>query len=121
MPARTVLGTILLGGLMLGAGGCDSSRDWDCRVAVRALVNAKGAGEERNALEKVLTFGPYALTEIEQELHAAPAEARSRLLEALARIGSRDALPLARFVSYWDQEPTIRRQAAEVAKRLARQ
>ena len=79
-------------------------------MAVRKLIAAPASRVE-GALDAVVAFGVYALPDIEQELHAAPAKARLRLLRALERIDSPEAAPLLRFLARHDTDATVRKRA----------
>jgi HEAT repeat protein len=99
---------VLLSTLLLS--GCDDPRERRCRKAVRALASA-GTLTQQRALDDVVEFGRFALVDIEQELHGAALAARLRLLEAVEKIGDKEALPLLRFYQRWDPDELVRKKA----------
>ena len=104
------------------AQGCAENleREQRSRIAVRSLVAAPDRAVEQE-LDKVVALGHYALTDIEQEMHAAPVTGRLRLLRALERIGSLDAVPFVRFLARWDTDDAVRRRADHLVHLLDRQ
>lgn len=106
--------------LALGAGavGCDDRRERRSRIAVRSLAACPESKVEQE-LAKVLSYGRYALPDIEQELPVSPKLGRLRLLRALARLADPEALPFVRHVARWDEQEEVRQRAAEVARELA--
>lgn len=112
-------GLLLLLLLPLVLKGCasDFDREQRSRLRVRSLVAAPERAVEQE-LDKVVAQGAYALPDIEQEMHAAPAAGRLRLLRALGRIGSREAVPLLRFLARHDTDDAVRRRAGRLADRL---
>ena len=101
--------------------GCakDVERESQSRLAVRWLIKAP-ASRVDGALQRVVKVGEYALPDIEQEMHSAPQAGRARLLRALERIGSPRALPFVRFLSHWDTDDAVRRQAKVLVATLRR-
>ena len=69
----------------------------------------------------MVALGTFVLTDVEQEMHAAPAKGRKRLIEAMRRMNSPESLNLLDFVARWDSDDTVRRRArlAAVAIRAA--
>jgi hypothetical protein len=107
--------------LLFLQSGCanDLDRERRSRIGVRGLVAAP-PNKVEEALDRVVALGAYALPDIEQEFHAAPALGRQRLLRALERIDSRKAVPLLRFLAEHDTDETVRRRAAVLARRVGR-
>jgi hypothetical protein len=105
--------------LVVSACANDLDRERRSRIAVRALVAAPPSKVEE-ALDRVVALGVYALPDIEQELHAAPAAGRRHLLRAIERINSSEAVPLLRFLARHDTDETVRKRAAVLARRVGR-
>jgi hypothetical protein len=106
--------------LMALVGSCVSTdEEWACRLAVKRLVAAPERLVEAET-RRVVAYGTYALPDIEQELHVAPAKGRLRLLEALRRIGSPESLPLLEFLGRRDTDDAVRERAAQIAAMLRR-
>jgi hypothetical protein len=95
----------------------DTQREKESRMAVKRLVSAPD-GKEARELERVVSFGRYTLPDIEQESHAAPSKSRLRLVDAVRRIGSRDALPWLDFLARWDSDEAVRRGAKRAGEDL---
>jgi len=89
---------------------CEEPREWKTRVAVQRL--AKGPGEQLKTLERVVKMGSYAITDIEQQMHAANDEGKVRLLNALRRIGDPVAIPLVSHLKKWAADKKVRKEAA---------
>jgi hypothetical protein len=109
----------LLALLLLCSCANEIERERACRLAVKSLVAAppsKVPGE----LARVVKHGRYALPDIEQEMHQAPAGSRLRLLDAIERIGDAEAVPLLEFVARHDTEDRVRKRARYVARTLRR-
>jgi hypothetical protein len=107
--AATALCTLFL--------GCADDRERLCHIAAKSVVAAP-ENKARGEMDKLLSFGRYALPDIEQEFHAANATGRLRLLEVLRRLGLPEALPFLQVVVRWDGEEEVRRAAEEVARAL---
>ena len=114
--SRRLLEALLCGTLCLLA--CDRAPERASRAAVTQLVTSS-AFSEQEALDRVTRFGPYALPDIEQELHDAPTHGRLRLLEAVRRIGDPAAKPLVRLVARRDEEASVRQKASDVLVELS--
>lgn len=95
--------------LLLAA--CEDAREWQVRQAVRAVVGGKR--DARRAMEFVAAQGRYAIPEIEQQIHAAPDDAKKRLIALLVRIDAREAAPLLRILA--GRGSAAVRQAARAA------
>jgi hypothetical protein len=109
---------IALTTLLFGLAACTDSRERPCRIAVKSLALApdnKAAGE----LVKVVSYGRYALPEIEQEYHYASTKGRMRYLDAMQRIKDAEAVRFLRVVVRWDDNDAVRRRAKEVADELS--
>lgn len=105
--------------LVVALSGCTDPRERPCRISVKSL----GAAPDRKApgeLEKVVAYGRYALPDIEQEFHGASVKGRLRYLDALARIGSEEAVRFLQLVGRWDGDDAVRRGARELALSLGR-
>lgn len=105
--------------LLLCACANEIDRERTCRLAVKSLVAApetKVPGE----LRRVVKLGRYALPDIEQEIHQAPAASRLRLLDAIERIGEAEAVPLLEFLARYDTVDKVRKRARDVARTLRR-
>lgn len=118
-PPHPLLPAALLAlALLLLGGGCeDDPRERRCRLAVRSLVACPESRVD-GELAKVLAYSRYALPDIEQEFHVSPRLGRLRLLRALAKMGDAEALPFARHVARWDEEPEVRKRAEQLAEAL---
>jgi hypothetical protein len=115
--AKTRLALAVL--LALGLAACSDGDERRCHLAVKSLVAApqsKVAGE----LDKVVAFGRYALVDIEQEYHAASGSGRRRLLDALDRLRLAEAQPFVEQIARGETDPTVREQAARLARRAPR-
>jgi hypothetical protein len=96
---------------------CSPDRERASHIAVKSLAAApqnKVPGE----MARVLSFGRYALPDIEQEIHGASIQGRLRLLEALSRLKDKEAIPLLDTLARWDADPEVRKRAHEVAREL---
>ncbi|MCA9665838.1 MAG: hypothetical protein KC503_09630 [Myxococcales bacterium] len=102
---KRALACLLSLSIALAAAACDDNRPHRCRAAVYRVV--KGTGDIERHIDRVVAYGVYALVEIEQQIHHAPAEARARLVRATRRIGSPEALPLMRFLRTVEQDGTV--------------
>lgn len=109
----------LVAAILLGGCAKDLEREQRSRIAVRSLVAAPDHAVE-GELNKVVALGHYALMDIEQVMHAAPVVGRLRLLRAMERIGSPEAIPLLRFLALRDTDDAVRRRAAQLARTLQR-
>jgi hypothetical protein len=115
-----VLGVRRIGGLLLLAtlvAGCGDQRERRCRLAVKSLVAAP-ADRAPGELDKVVSFGRYALADIEQEYHAAGPTGRVRLLEALDRLRLPEAQPFLEFAARIETDLQVRRQVEVLARRF---
>lgn len=103
--------------VLLAACANDLERERGSRIAARSLVAAPETKVE-GELDRMVAFGPYALPDIEQEMHNAPVAGRLRLLRAIERIGSREAVPFLTFLASHDGDKLVRRRAATLARSL---
>jgi hypothetical protein len=103
--------------LLLSAGACTDEREQASRLVVKSLAAAPKDKAAREA-EKVLSFGRYALPDIEQELQVSPLEGKLRLLDVLERLKDREALPFLDFLARWEREEAARKRAGQVAKAI---
>jgi hypothetical protein len=99
-------------------GACSTSDERRSLRAVKRLLRANEVYAP-TALSELVAFGPYALVDIEQELPGAKQQGRLRLIEAIGRIGDREALPFLRVIGRWDDDPLVRKTAKEVMDQLA--
>jgi hypothetical protein len=104
---------------LLGSLACTDDRERACHTAVKSLVAAPDK-HLKSEMAKVVAFGTYALPDIEQEMHGAPIKGRLRLLDALRRIGSAEAVPLLDFLIRVDTDDAVRKEAGKVVRQLRR-
>ena len=104
--------------LLTTSCGRDLERERLSHLAARSLVAAPDRAVAAE-LNRVVAVGAFALPDIEQEIHAAPAAGRLRLLRAIERIGSPQAIPLLRFLVRWDTDDAVRREAQRIARQLS--
>ena len=118
-PPLVLVPALLLAVLLGSTAGCTDDRERACRLAVKSLVAAPDK-HLRTEMAKVVAFGTYALPDIEQEMHGAPIKGRLRLLDAVRRIGSPEAVPLLDFLIRVDTDDAVRKEAQKVARQLRR-
>ena len=100
--------------------GCRTNDEWQIRQAVRRVV--AGEADHKKAMRFVVEKGRRSLTDIEQQMHAAPAKARLRLVRLVGRIGDVEAVTFLELVARWDTDDKVRNEAklTMAALRLAR-
>lgn len=86
------------------------NEEFASRIAARSLVAAP-KNKVPAEMAKVVALGTFVLPDVEQEMHAAPASGRKRLIEAMRRMNSPESLKLLDFVARWDSDDTVRRRA----------
>lgn len=97
-------------------GGCQEIREEQSRAAVAKLLNASASGTAA-ALEQLARIGPYAIPDIEQQLHEADRDQQLLLIEALRRFSTNEARPLLLFWSRWADHGEVRDAAARAVGR----
>ncbi len=119
MRASRVRNPLLLCALVGLGPACDDTplQERRVRLAVRSLAAAPRRAAP-GELAKVVGHGEAALMDIEQVYQGADLEGRRRLVQALHRIGSSEALPLLRFLARHDEDPEVRRRSLQAMRAL---
>ena len=108
---------ILVASGALGTAACDTDREDRTRRLVRHIATvsdverAGDADDKKEAMDRLVTVGSYALVEIEQQIHGAALEGQLRLLVALRRIGDPAAVPLLKHLVRWADDRSLRAEA----------
>lgn len=84
--------------VIFGTSCSNDKQEQISRTRVEALAKSS-SHSHRDALQRVIELGRFALVDIEQAFHSANDDGRLRLLEAIRRIGDPDALPFVQFIA----------------------
>jgi hypothetical protein len=95
------------------AAGCDDSYHRDIQDEINILTRRNDALVPP-ATERLARYGRVAIPQIETALHTAAPTGRMHLIEAFARIGDEESIPVLRHVAIYDVKPQVRRACEDL-------
>ena len=105
--------------LVLGATpACDDSSHRDIQDEINILTRRNDA-LVAPATDRLARYGRAAIPQIETALHTAAPTGRLHLVEAFARIGDHEAVPVLRHFSIYDVHPQVRRACEDLLQTWA--
>ena len=105
-----------LGAAALALGGCDDSSHRDIQDEINILTRRNDALVPP-ATERLARYRRAAIPLIETALHTAAPTGRLHLIEALARIGDDEAVPVLRHFAIYDVHEPMRRACEELLQK----
>lgn len=97
----------------LAAAGCDDSFHRDIQDEINILTRRNDALVPP-ATERLARYGRVAIPQIETALHTAAPTGRMHLIDAFARIGDAEAIPVLRHFAIYDVKPQLRRACEDL-------
>jgi hypothetical protein len=107
---------IVLAGLGVGAAGCEDVAHRDIQDEINILTRRNDALVPP-ATGRLARYGRLAIPQIETAMHTAAPTGRLHLVEAFARIGDDEAVPVLRHFAVYDVRPEVRRACEELLAR----
>ncbi len=104
--------------IALALAGCADRTDDEIRAGVTLTLNEEGA-PQKQAAEKLASFGARAIPTIEAAMHTASPSGRKDLIGVLRKIGDVEAVPLLGHVAVFDPAEDVRREAEWTLKQWA--
>jgi hypothetical protein len=95
------------------AAGCDDSFHRDIQDEINILTRRNDALVPP-ATERLAKYGRVAIPQIETALHTAAPTGRMHLIDAFARIGDEEAIPVLRHFAIYDVKPQLRRACEDL-------
>jgi HEAT repeat protein len=88
------------------------------KIGAEITVLAKRSQDPRvdGARQRLVTFGPAAIPQIETALHTAQERGRLQLVAALQDIGDAEAIPILRHLAVYDSSSDVRAACEAVLK-----
>lgn len=100
------------------ASACDDGAHRDIQDEINILTRRNDALVPP-ATERLAKYGRLAIPQIETALHTAAPTGRLHLIEAFARIGDADAIPVLRHFAVYDVRPEVRQACSDLLARWA--
>lgn len=116
MTGGVARGGFALAGLvlvMLAAPGCDDSSHRDIQDEINILTRRNDALVPP-ATDRLARYGRVAIPQIETAIHTAAPMGRLHLIDAFARIGDEEAIPVLRHFAVYDVRPQMRRACEDL-------
>ena len=113
MSRRWSVGLAFATAALVSTAGCDDSFHRDIQDEINILTRRNDALVPP-ATERLARFGRVAIPQIETALHTAAPTGRLHLIEAFARLGDEEAIPVLRHFAVYDVRPQVRRACEEL-------
>ena len=117
-PPGAVVLVLVLAALVGAATGCDDSSHRDVQDEINILTRRNDALVPP-ATERLARYGRVAIPQIETALHTAAPTGRLHLIDAFARIGDEEAVPVLRHFAIYDVRPNVRRACEDLLETWA--
>ena len=109
-----IVGPLVVGPLGVAPlGGCEETGHRDIQDEINLLTRRNDA-LVAPATVRLARFGRMAIPQVETAMHTAAPTGRMHLVDALARIGDEEAVPVLRHFAVYDVRPEVRAACADL-------